>query len=137
MTVTQIWLRAEGVSKKKAQQFRDFSVEAVQHEWNAEIPARGGTSEAERQRRIGGLLDRWEVRPPRLPAPAAPATGPACTPDEAGRRARAVAPADADADEIASIALDIEAGLSDAQALDAFEARRWRAAHLPQARPAW
>ena len=71
-TVTEIWLRAEGVSKKKAKLYSGFDIHAVQHEWNETIPARGQVAEPERQKRIGGLLDRWEVRPPALP-PAAPA----------------------------------------------------------------
>jgi len=66
--VTEIWLRAEGVSKKKALQFRDFDALVVEYEWNAEIPRRGSIAETERQQRIGRLLDRWEVRPPELPA---------------------------------------------------------------------
>ena len=72
LTVSEIWLRAEGVSRKKARQFRDFDPHAVEHEWQSEIPAQGSLPEFERQKRIGGLLDRWEVRPPALPPPDPP-----------------------------------------------------------------
>lgn len=71
--MTEIWLRSEGVSKKKARLYSGFDIHAVQHEWNEAIPARGQVAEPERQKRIGGLLDRWEVRPPTIPTPAAPA----------------------------------------------------------------
>jgi hypothetical protein len=75
-TVAEVWLRAQGVSKKKAFQFRDFDPDATQSEWEAEIPSKGSVPEDERQKKIGGLLDRWEVRPPALPpmlsAPAHP-----------------------------------------------------------------
>ncbi len=73
-TVSEIWLRGEGVSKKKARLFCDFDIHAVQYEWNESIPAKGSAPEPERQKLIGRLLDRWEIKPPTLPLPpAAPA----------------------------------------------------------------
>jgi hypothetical protein len=71
-TVTEIWLRAEGVSKKKARQFAAFDINAVQQQWAEDIPPAGRLPESARQQRIGRLLDRWEVRPPSVHVARAP-----------------------------------------------------------------
>ncbi len=63
-TATEIWLRGQGVSKKKARQLRDLNPHAIEAVWNATIPAEGSMPTDERNKRIGGLLDRWEVAPP-------------------------------------------------------------------------
>lgn len=68
-TAAEIWMRGQGVSKKKARQFHDFDPNAVELEWGTEIPPKGSVPEVERQKRIGGLLDRWEIRPPAIPPP--------------------------------------------------------------------
>jgi hypothetical protein len=134
--VTEIWLRAEGVSKKKAHEYRAFPIAAVEREWRETIPARGSAPEQERQKRIGGLLDRWEVRPPHsLAPPAAHQRAPLLSSEDAQRRARALAPDDTTEDELALLVLDLEEGRSDNQALDAFETRRWRRSHLREVQP--
>ena len=80
--------------------------------------------EIERQKRIGGLLDRWEVRPPqREPAPAEPKEG---GEDqglneiyrEAHWRARALIGPGAPIGAMAIVVEAIVNGASDDQALD-------------------
>jgi hypothetical protein len=128
-TVTEVWLRAQGVSKKKARQFRDFDAAATQHEWETEIPAKGSVPEGERQHLIGRLLDRWEVRPPTLPPPPASAQQ---NDDEAIQRNAAYRDAHWHAQELLGpgaayqdMAIVVEAlvaGATDAQALAALGA---------------
>ena len=115
--MTEIWLRAEGVSKKKARLFCDFDIHAVQHEWNEAIPARGQVAEPERQKRIGGLLDRWEVKPPTLPPPTTPAAQ-AYVAEEAPEYApaRALLP-DGTPLELHYLLLLLEAGTAPSEAL--------------------
>jgi hypothetical protein len=123
------------VSKKKAHQYRDFPIAAVEREWRETIPARGTVPESERQLRIGGLLDRWEVRPPQTPATAAVLQrAPLLSSEDAQRRGRALALDDTTEEEFALLVLDLEEGASDDLALDAFETRRWRRSHLREAR---
>ncbi len=132
ITVTEVWLRAEGVSKAKARQFRDFSADAVAHEWQAEIPPRGSLPEPERQKRIGGLLDRWEVRPPIAPSPVALPRDGLLSEQEAQRRAQAIALADTSEQELALLAGEIWAGASDDQALDYLASWRVRQVYLAE-----
>ena len=122
-TATEVWLRAQGVSKKKARQFAAFDPQATQHEWDETIPIKGSVPEIERQQRIGGLLDRWEVRPPALPPPPAEQQ----RDDEAERRSEAYRNAHWHAGELLGpgaafqdMAIVVNAlveGASDAQAL--------------------
>jgi len=127
-TVTEIWLRAEGVSKKKSFQFRDFPIDAIQAEWNAEIPRKGSVAEEQRQQRIGRLLDRWEVRPPSLAVPSAISQ---CDPleeqrqrlwSDAYQRACALLGRGAPWQDMAIVINAIVEGASDDQALDALAA---------------
>ena len=115
--MTEIWLRSEGVSKKKARLYSGFDIHAVQHEWNETIPAHGQVAEAERQKRIGGLLDRWEVRPPTIPTPAAPAAQ-AYVAEEAAEyaQARALLP-DSTPLELHYLFVLLEAGTAPSEAL--------------------
>jgi hypothetical protein len=129
LTVTEVCLRAQGVSKKKARQFAHFDPHTTQHEWEAKLPTKGSMPEVDRQKLIGRLLDRWEVRPPALPPPADPPHD-----TEAYRRAELYRSAHFRAKDLlgpgaplADMAIVVEAlvaGASDAQALTALEAER-------------
>ena len=117
MTVTEIWLRSMDVGKKKARLYSGFDIYAVQHEWNESIPAKGSVLEAERQKLIGRLLDRWEIRPPALPLPPVPAAQ-AYVAEEAPEYApaRALLP-DGTPLELHYLLLLLEAGTAPSEAL--------------------
>ncbi len=131
LTVTEIWLRAQGVSKKKARQFRAFDPHAVEMVWSSEISGATGT---ERDHKIGRLLDRWEVAPPVLPRPAASAHVWPETDDPAAT-ARTIAPDDATSEEIAMLTDELRLDGDANRALDRLYTVRWQAAHLPALRP--
>lgn len=121
LTAAEVWLRAEGVSRKKAHQFRLFDPVAVASEWRAEIPPKGAVADRERQKRIGGLLDRWEVRPPQVPPPARPR---APLPfEQALLQARELLP-DAGAGELERLAADLAEGVDPEQALASLQQHR-------------
>ena len=135
LSPVELFLRAQGVSKKKAHQLRDLDPHAVEAAWNAAIPAEGSAPEAERQKLIGRLLDRWEVAPPSLPpmveepAPLWP------VPTDPPAFARQVAPEDATAEEIAQLAEELSIDGDVNAAIDRLYTRRWQAAHLPTLQP--
>lgn len=114
----------DGAGTTRAAQWRHLSLDLVQ-------------AERARRRQLGqgwgAIFDAWDVVPPKLPSADAPAEAQQLTATEATRRVRALAPADADADEVQLLIAELLAGATDEQALDHLAFVRAQRSHLARA----